>query len=217
MTALPFEPQTMADVERAREAHLRLRAMQCAPQAPERARPRAVKGCGLPTGRIKWALPPASRPDPAAPPADSMDASGDDHDEDHDGEPEPAVEAYLDEAEPVDDHPQVAEPGCHVEGERRISLALIIRTVADHYGVSAHDILSQRRTHAVVLPRQVVMYLAKDLTLFSLPSIGRLKAGRDHTTILHGVRKIEGLMPDDYQLTENVLSIKAEILRRAGA
>ncbi|MDI4664691.1 hypothetical protein K9U40_10175 [Xanthobacter autotrophicus] len=82
------------------------------------------------------------------------------------------------------------------EGERalqRITIAQVRKVVAAHYGVSVVDLCSQRRTAAVVRPRQIAMYLAKMLTLRSLPEIGRAFGGRDHTTVLHATRKFATL------------------------
>jgi chromosomal replication initiator protein len=80
---------------------------------------------------------------------------------------------------------------------RKVKIEDIQRLVANHYNVSKADILSSRRTASVVRPRQVAMYLAKALTLRSLPEIGRRFGGRDHTTVLHAVRKIETLSAED--------------------
>src|SRR5205814_1301683 len=77
---------------------------------------------------------------------------------------------------------------------KRIKIEDIQRVVARQYNVSRSDLLSSRRTANVVRPRQVAMYLAKTLTLRSLPEIGRRFGGRDHTTVLHAVRKIETLV-----------------------
>ena len=74
---------------------------------------------------------------------------------------------------------------------KRVKIEDIQKLVASHYSVSRADILSSRRTASVVKPRQVAMFLAKMLTLRSLPEIGRRFGGRDHTTVLHAVRKIE--------------------------
>jgi chromosomal replication initiator protein len=92
---------------------------------------------------------------------------------------------------------------------RRVKIEDIQRIVAKHYNVSRADILSLRRTATVVKPRQVAMYLAKSLTPRSLPEIGRRFGGRDHTTVLHAVRKIEGLVGRDTGLAEEV-----DLLRR---
>jgi chromosomal replication initiator protein len=92
---------------------------------------------------------------------------------------------------------------------KRVKIEDIQRVVARQYNVSRSDLLSSRRTANVVRPRQVAMYLAKMLTLRSLPEIGRRFGGRDHTTVLHAVRKIEGLVGNDMTLAEEI-----EILKR---
>ena len=92
---------------------------------------------------------------------------------------------------------------------KRVKIEDIQRVVARQYNVSRADLLSSRRTANVVRPRQIAMYLAKTLTLRSLPEIGRRFGGRDHTTVLHAVRKIEGLVDND-----NVLAEEIELLKR---
>src|ERR1700737_2836020 len=93
---------------------------------------------------------------------------------------------------------------------KRIKIEDIQRVVARQYNVSRSDLLSSRRTANVVRPRQVAMYLAKTLTLRSLPEIGRRFGGRDHTTVLHAVRKIEALVARDTALSEEVESLKRQ-------
>ncbi|MBV8594104.1 MAG: chromosomal replication initiator protein DnaA, partial [Caulobacteraceae bacterium] len=83
---------------------------------------------------------------------------------------------------------------------KRVKIEEIQKLVASHYSVSRADILSSRRTAVVVKPRQVAMFLAKALTMRSLPEIGRRFGGRDHTTVLHAVRKIEQLAASDATL-----------------
>src|SRR5438477_558747 len=94
---------------------------------------------------------------------------------------------------------------------RRVKIEDIQRVVARQYNVSRSDLLSSRRTANVVRPRQVAMYLAKTLTLRSLPEIGRRFGGRDHTTVLHAVRKIETLVSKDVALSEEVESLKRQL------
>jgi chromosomal replication initiator protein len=94
---------------------------------------------------------------------------------------------------------------------KRVKIEDIQRVVARQYNVSRSDLLSSRRTANVVRPRQVAMYLAKTLTLRSLPEIGRRFGGRDHTTVLHAVRKIEGLVTGG---TDMALAEEIEILKR---
>jgi len=93
--------------------------------------------------------------------------------------------------------------------DRKVTIDEIIRKVADHYNLRLNDILSPRRARSVARPRQVAMFLAKRLTSKSLPEIGRRFGGRDHTTVIHAVKKIEELRAVDNQIAEDV-----ELLRR---
>jgi len=93
--------------------------------------------------------------------------------------------------------------------DRKVTIDEIIRKVADHYNLRLTDILSPRRARSVARPRQVAMFLAKRLTSKSLPEIGRRFGGRDHTTVIHAVKKIEELRSIDNQIAEDV-----ELLRR---
>jgi chromosomal replication initiator protein len=94
-------------------------------------------------------------------------------------------------------------------GEKRITIDDIQKATADHYGMKQADLLSERRNRAVARPRQAAMWLAKQLTTRSLPDIGRRFGGRDHTTVLHAVRRIEALRAED-----NVLSHDLETITR---
>ncbi|WP_458759134.1 chromosomal replication initiator protein DnaA [Afipia sp. TerB] len=94
---------------------------------------------------------------------------------------------------------------------KRVKIEDIQRVVARQYNVSRSDLLSSRRTANVVRPRQVAMYLAKTLTLRSLPEIGRRFGGRDHTTVLHAVRKIEALVSKDLTLSDEVELLKRQL------
>jgi len=93
--------------------------------------------------------------------------------------------------------------------DRKVTIDEIMRKVADHYNLRLSDMLSPRRARAVARPRQVAMFLSKTLTSKSLPEIGRRFGGRDHTTVIHAVRKIEELKAIDNQIAEDV-----ELLRR---
>jgi chromosomal replication initiator protein len=90
----------------------------------------------------------------------------------------------------------------------RLTIDRIQATVCRFYKVPRVDILSERRTAAIVRPRQVAMYLARTMTMRSLPEIGRRFGGRDHTTVLSGVRKIEGLLIGDIKLQDEIRAIK---------
>ncbi len=93
--------------------------------------------------------------------------------------------------------------------DRRVTIEEIQKRVAEHYNVRLSEMHSARRARAVARPRQVAMYLAKQLTSRSLPEIGRKFGGRDHTTVMHAVRKIDELRSGDNEFAEDV-----ELLRR---
>ncbi|SOC06729.1 chromosomal replication initiator protein DnaA [Rhodobacter maris] len=88
--------------------------------------------------------------------------------------------------------------------DRRVTIEEIQRKVAEHYNVRLSDMIGPKRLRTIARPRQVAMYLAKHLTTRSLPEIGRRFGGRDHTTIMHGIRKIDELMATDTQLAEDI-------------
>jgi chromosomal replication initiator protein len=93
--------------------------------------------------------------------------------------------------------------------DRKLTIEEIQRKVAEHYNVRLSDLIGPKRLRTIARPRQVAMYLAKHLTPRSLPEIGRRFGGRDHTTIMHGIRKIEELMAIDSQLSDDL-----QLLRR---
>jgi chromosomal replication initiator protein len=95
---------------------------------------------------------------------------------------------------------------------KKVKIEDIQKLVASHFNVSRSDILSARRTASVVRPRQISMYLSKLLTPRSLPEIGRRFGGRDHTTVLHAVRKITGLVTTDATLSEEIELLKRMLL-----
>ena len=92
--------------------------------------------------------------------------------------------------------------------QKRVRIEDIQKVTARHYNVSKNDLLSNRRTRVIVRPRQIAMYLSKILTPRSLPEIGRRFGGRDHTTVLHAVRKIEGMLKDDTKLSHEIELLK---------
>jgi len=93
--------------------------------------------------------------------------------------------------------------------DRRVTIEEIQKRVAEHFNIRVTDMHSARRARAVARPRQVAMYLAKQLTSRSLPEIGRKFGGRDHTTVMHAVRKVEELKSLDPAFAEDI-----ELLRR---
>lgn len=93
----------------------------------------------------------------------------------------------------------------HLRGaERRITVDEIQKAASEHFGLKQADLISQTRTRAVARPRQAAMWLAKQLTTRSLPDIGRRFGGRDHTTVLHAVRRIEELRAADPGLARDL-------------
>ncbi|NOD35550.1 MULTISPECIES: chromosomal replication initiator protein DnaA [unclassified Ruegeria] len=94
--------------------------------------------------------------------------------------------------------------------ERKISVEEIQRKVSEYYNIRLSDIIGPKRLRSYARPRQVAMYLCKQLTSRSLPEIGRRFGGRDHTTVMHGVKRIEELKLTDGQIAEDV-----EMLRRS--
>ncbi len=88
--------------------------------------------------------------------------------------------------------------------DRRLTMEEIQKRVAEHFKIRVSDMSSARRSRAVARPRQVAMYLSKQLTSRSLPEIGRAFGGRDHTTVIHAVRKIEELVKADTAFAEDV-------------
>lgn len=93
--------------------------------------------------------------------------------------------------------------------ERRVTIDEIQRKVAEHFNIRLSDLIGPKRLRAYARPRQVAMWLAKQLTNRSLPEIGRKFGGRDHTTVMHGVRRIDELSEKDSQLADEL-----ELLRR---
>ncbi|HEY8615464.1 chromosomal replication initiator protein DnaA [Phenylobacterium sp.] len=88
--------------------------------------------------------------------------------------------------------------------ERKVTVDMIQKTVAEHYNLKQADLISERRARAVARPRQVAMWLAKQITTRSLPDIGRRFGGRDHTTVLHAVRRIEALKGEDAAIARDL-------------
>ena len=92
--------------------------------------------------------------------------------------------------------------------EKRVSIEEIQRKVAEHYNLRLTDMVSARRARNVARPRQVAMYLAKQLTQRSLPEIGRRFGNRDHTTVMHAVSRVSELMAADVGFAEDVALLR---------
>ena len=96
------------------------------------------------------------------------------------------------------------------DSDRKVSIDEIQRRVSEHFNVRLSELIGPKRVRTIARPRQIAMYLCKQLTSRSLPEIGRRFGGRDHTTVMHGVRRIEELRMTDSQLSDDL-----ELLRRA--
>ncbi len=92
--------------------------------------------------------------------------------------------------------------------DRSVTIEEIQRRVAEHYNIKLADMSSPRRARQVSRPRQIAMYLAKQLTTKSLPDIGRSFGGRDHTTVMHAVKKVEELASGDISFAEDIDLLK---------
>ena len=88
---------------------------------------------------------------------------------------------------------------------------LIISVIADQYGVTQEDIISKKRSRDIALPRQIAMYLCRELTDMSLPKIGQELGGRDHTTVIHADRKIRELMAERRAIYNQVTELTNRI------
>jgi chromosomal replication initiator protein len=95
--------------------------------------------------------------------------------------------------------------------EKRITVDDIQKATAEHFGLQKADLLSERRNRAIARPRQAAMWLAKQLTTRSLPDIGRRFGGRDHTTVLHAIRRIEALKVDDSGLSRDLEALTRKL------
>jgi chromosomal replication initiator protein len=96
-------------------------------------------------------------------------------------------------------------------GEKRVTVDDIQKAAAEHFGLKQADLISERRNRAIARPRQAAMWLAKQLTTRSLPDIGRRFGGRDHTTVLHAVRRIDELRASDAQLARDLEALTRKL------
>jgi chromosomal replication initiator protein len=96
-------------------------------------------------------------------------------------------------------------------GEKRVTVDDIQKATAEHFGLKQADLISERRNRAIARPRQAAMWLAKQLTTRSLPDIGRRFGGRDHTTVLHAVRRIDELRVADVQLSRDLETLTRKL------
>jgi chromosomal replication initiator protein len=98
-----------------------------------------------------------------------------------------------------------------IERNKELSVEEIVKKVSSHFNIKISDIKSPKRLKAVVLPRQIAMYLSRQLTSSSYPEIGERFGGKDHSTIIHAIRKIEKLREEDFQLSSTIETLKKEL------
>jgi hypothetical protein len=106
----------------------------------------------------------------------------------------------------------VFTPPINTRTERVVTVLDVRDATAAHFGLTLAELVSERRDHKVVRPRQIAMHLAKKLTSRSLPEIGRRFGGRDHTTVLHAVKLIERLQVENAQIGADVEAIRKKVL-----
>jgi chromosomal replication initiator protein len=111
----------------------------------------------------------------------------------------------------VEEAEAILRPHLHKGGDRRVTVDEIQKSTAEHFGLKQADLLCERRTRAIARPRQLAMFLAKTLTTRSYPDIGRRFGGRDHTTVLHAVRRIEQLKLEDPSIAADVEAITRKL------
>jgi chromosomal replication initiator protein len=97
--------------------------------------------------------------------------------------------------------------------ETNITIEDIQKTVVSYYNISMHDFMSSRRSRSVARPRQIAMYLSKKMTTKSLPDIGRRFSGRDHTTVIHAIKKVEELMIQDKNFETEVKDLNQKLTK----
>ncbi|MCR1878896.1 chromosomal replication initiator protein DnaA [Limosilactobacillus reuteri] len=101
--------------------------------------------------------------------------------------------------------------GLHRVAKNEISIPTIQKQVADFYNITQGDILGKKRVKQIVMPRQIAMYLSRELTDSSLPKIGNEFGGKDHTTVLHAIDKIEAELKKDTDLQNDITKLKAKL------
>ena len=98
------------------------------------------------------------------------------------------------------------------KNEKKISISYIQETITTYFNLNLSDMSTSRRSINIARPRQIAMYLCKSLTTFSYPEIGKNFGGKDHTTVMHAVKKIEALLVTDQKLRNQLFVLKKSIL-----
>ena len=95
---------------------------------------------------------------------------------------------------------------------KNVTIEEIQKRVSEYFNIKQSDMLSTRRSRVVARPRQIAMYLSKICTSKSLPEIGKLFGGRDHTTVIHAVKKVESLYKTDITFSEHIKVLKKSLI-----
>ncbi|MFQ6096809.1 MAG: helix-turn-helix domain-containing protein, partial [Armatimonadota bacterium] len=106
---------------------------------------------------------------------------------------------------------QVLKDYASGEGKHQVTIQRVLEVVAEHFALRAEDLLSSRRSRGIVVPRQMAMYIARELTSKSLADIGSAFGGRDHSTVLHACSKISDLVRDDPQIGATVSELMSRV------
>lgn len=113
--------------------------------------------------------------------------------------------------------PDIYEPWCDERGRHSVTVRSIMQVVADEYGITVSDIRGPKRPKALSVPRQIVMYLAREMTEFSWPMIGSFMRGRDHSTIIHGWRRTKARIEQDADFARRVEVIRERVFAKREA
>jgi chromosomal replication initiator protein len=98
-----------------------------------------------------------------------------------------------------------------VDKAKDISIEMIQKMVADHFRIKVSELKSDKRLKTIVVPRQIAIYLCRELTKASYPEIGDRFGGKDHSTIIHSVKKIEKLLPSDFELKSTIDQLRRQL------
>ncbi len=103
-------------------------------------------------------------------------------------------------------------PSLAANANQTLSIDTIIKVVGDYFNVSSFEIKGKKKNKSLIQPRQISMYLARDITEYSTTEIGTEFGGRDHTTVMHSFNRIESLMKSDEAFTNTVLKLKRDLM-----
>ncbi|MRR37682.1 chromosomal replication initiator protein DnaA, partial [bacterium] len=99
-----------------------------------------------------------------------------------------------------------------VDKTKEVTVEMIQKYVADHFNIKVAELKSDKRLKALVVPRQIAIYLCRDLTKASYPDIGEKFGGKDHSTIIHSVKKVDKLLSQDFELKSTIETLRKGLL-----